>query len=1414
MFVGRTRIYDIDHWPSSRSEHHGVSSAPERDHRILRNRKTSTPKVNRSSSCEDDARPVVHRRPSQGTAVLEFTTKVPRKVCRGKYLGHSVRGSTVFAGMDTVTGELVTVTEWVLKWRHVARRLPPEREEEDSEAKAYLKQITSIEQELLLLLRLKHANLVHYLGLKYEQEAGKITVYVLSEYCGGGNLDMYLRSKTPVPVELLRLYTEQILQAIDHLHSEAVVHKNIRASSVLLDDTGSVRLTDYSIQKRLSDLYESVENQRPGVRFTGVQTPVIGRGGKKGDIYQLGLLLLSLADGQEVTEILSEIPAGFSPEFQDFLSKCLIQDERHRWSAGQLLDHSFVRHPVPTGLNTNSSCVASTQIQDVNKSSADIPMVTSYEASGQSRLKTGFVILKSLGKGGFGDVIKVRNKLDGRYYAIKRIPLNPKSKQFNKKITHEVKLLSRLNHENVVRYYNSWIETSDDPAYSDDSSNDDDDDDENDVFGAPFVPFHNADVSDGIEFEGGSVRNSKMDGWSEHEDSKLKEHNTETADVSEGCLKVQYLYIQMEYCDKSTLRNCIDAGLYEDMKRVWRLFREIVEGLTHIHKQGMIHRDLKPVNIFLDSNDQVKIGDFGLATIDVIVKKSGLLDSALLSLSTGEFGSSRSGTSFDSKLTGNVGTALYVSPEMMKGGNKASYNQKVDIYSLGIIFFEMCYRPLGTGMERVKILTTLRQEDVKFPEDFDELSNQAKVLRLLLNHDPSQRPSSQELLQSDYLPPPLMEEAELNEVLRSTISNPQSKTYRHMISAMLCQPVNPATDLTYDMDDRKMVFSQKAALIQQQVCDSLTHVFQRHGAVRLATPLLIPRSSSADPTDQHVYLMDHSGGVVSLQYDLRVPFARYVARNNIHSMKRYFIDHVYREKKPSGLHPKQLTECAFDIVSTTPGSFIPDAEILEVVQEIITEFPPLQSRNYYIRVNHTLLLQAILSHCGITEDKHEETLLLVQDILLDKQKKPEARKILCDLSMSEHLAGLLIELLEFEGSLAKVSSKLRCITKTKGEAGSLAKQGLHEIDMVLNHAHMLGMKMKDIVTLGLHFNCQQYSGVVFQVMSDVRRKKRVVADILAAGGRYNKMISQFHTPMLTDTSTVQHGVGVSVAFDKVVNAMIEYQEPQSASDILVCTIGHKAMLKERLNVVRDLWSAGLRAEVLYEALQTLEDIQERCKTLSISHIVILKDSETGHVKVRSVEKDKVTEKKVNTTDLVDYLHQKLRASRLENGEGSQTSSGKSSYPPTSQNSGDSVHIQSASGTSSSSVNNFSSFNFTYIPDEHKTKQTQNMKKKYETQIFARLTPHFGWMWGKVVTEVIALDLGAPVLRSISGYLNLEGTEAEFQESVSAVMERQPRYRKYLTYVIDHIHDLKFTNERKTCVIILYGIKDDSFKLLG
>lgn len=63
----------------------------------------------------------------------------------------------------------------------------------------------------------------------------------------------------------------------------------------------------------------------------------------------------------------------------------------------------------------------------------------------------------------------MRNKLDGCYYAVKRIRINPASKQF-RRIKGEVTLLSRLNHENIVRYYNAWIEKHESPVLTVSSS--------------------------------------------------------------------------------------------------------------------------------------------------------------------------------------------------------------------------------------------------------------------------------------------------------------------------------------------------------------------------------------------------------------------------------------------------------------------------------------------------------------------------------------------------------------------------------------------------------------------------------------------------------------------------------------------------------------------------------------------------------------------------------------------------------------------------------------------------------------------------------------------------------------------------------------------------------------------------------
>lgn len=239
-------------------------------------------------------------------------------------------------------------------------------------------------------------------------------------------------------------------------------------------------------------------------------------------------------------------------------------------------------------------------------------------------------------------------------------------------------------------------------------------------------------------------------------------------------------------------RTAIDDGLYKNPERLWRLFREIVEGLSHIHQQGMIHRDLKPVNIFLDSRDQVKIGDFGLAT------------TSFLALQQNQEFNSQSHNPLDigSSHTGKVGTALYVAPELMGKASKSTYNQKVDLYSLGIIFFEMSAMPFETGMERVETLTAIRSPNVVIPKYMQSdpaYSQIVKIIKWLLHHDQNKRPTADELLVSDLFPPAQLEDNDVQEMLRTILANPQSKTYKHLVARCLAQGSDTVLELTYHL---------------------------------------------------------------------------------------------------------------------------------------------------------------------------------------------------------------------------------------------------------------------------------------------------------------------------------------------------------------------------------------------------------------------------------------------------------------------------------------------------------------------------------------------------------------------------------------------------------------------------------------
>jgi len=194
------------------------------------------------------------------------------------------------------------------------------------------------------------------------------------------------------------------------------------------------------------------------------------------------------------------------------------------------------------------------------------------------------------------------------------------------------------------------------------------------------------------------------------------------------------LYIQMQICKQETLKQWLNKrNRVVEKHEVLAIFKQIVEGLRHIHHCNLIHRDLTPGNIFFHDG-VIKIGDFGLS------KESTSM--VPIKMQTPRGAPNRAGRNH----TTGIGTPFYTSPEQDRG---YEYNEKVDIYALGIIFLEM-FHPFTTAMERTKILSQLRSKILP-PYIFENYPEESKFILSLTNDDHTQRPSCSEILKLHLL---------------------------------------------------------------------------------------------------------------------------------------------------------------------------------------------------------------------------------------------------------------------------------------------------------------------------------------------------------------------------------------------------------------------------------------------------------------------------------------------------------------------------------------------------------------------------------------------------------------------------------------------------------------------------------------
>ncbi|KAK9805089.1 hypothetical protein WJX73_004295 [Symbiochloris irregularis] len=187
------------------------------------------------------------------------------------------------------------------------------------------------------------------------------------------------------------------------------------------------------------------------------------------------------------------------------------------------------------------------------------------------------------------------------------------------------------------------------------------------------------------------------------------------------------LLIIMELCEEGDLDTWVKAqrGRHLTEDEVMVKFVQICLGLLHVHSQGIIHRDIKANNIFVNSSGMLKLGDFGIS------KQSALPDGPALN-----------------RALSMVGTPYYMSPEMFKG---RKYDQKTDVWAIGCMLFELCaLRKAFDGRNQATIMLKVMSGYKDSISDHYS-SELQQLVKALLETDPVRRPSVAEVLQLDFV---------------------------------------------------------------------------------------------------------------------------------------------------------------------------------------------------------------------------------------------------------------------------------------------------------------------------------------------------------------------------------------------------------------------------------------------------------------------------------------------------------------------------------------------------------------------------------------------------------------------------------------------------------------------------------------
>ncbi|XP_063944481.1 mitogen-activated protein kinase kinase kinase YODA [Daucus carota subsp. sativus] len=260
---------------------------------------------------------------------------------KGQLLGRGTFGH-VYVGFNSESGEMCAMKEVTLF-------------SDDAKSKESAQQLG---QEVALLSRLRHPNIVQYLG----SEMANDRLYIYLEYVSGGSIYKILQDYGQLGEAAIRSYTKQILSGLAYLHAKNTLHRDIKGANILVDPNGRVKLADFGMAKHIAG--PSCPLSLKGSPYW--MAPEIIKNSNACnlavDIWSLGCTVLEMATTKPPwsqfegvaamfkighSKELPEIPDHLSDEGKDFVRLCLQRNPSDRPSAAQLLEHAFVKNAAP-----------------------------------------------------------------------------------------------------------------------------------------------------------------------------------------------------------------------------------------------------------------------------------------------------------------------------------------------------------------------------------------------------------------------------------------------------------------------------------------------------------------------------------------------------------------------------------------------------------------------------------------------------------------------------------------------------------------------------------------------------------------------------------------------------------------------------------------------------------------------------------------------------------------------------------------------------------------------------------------------------------------------------------------------------------------------------------------------------------